>query len=178
MVMHTGAKMQTSSHGLIATAAAQLAVPSQAAPNRPQAALFPPGGGLGTPSPSGAQYAIEGSVFAGGVVFVPAFTGLGAPYWQADARGAIVGLSRCVNDLLMQFQADLLGVAVLRPAVSETTALGAAHLAGLASGVYGGLEELASLWRVGRRLGPQRPREWAAQRMAEWSRAVRQATAP
>ena len=256
MLMHTGAQMQTSSHGLIATAAAQLAAPSKAAPNRPQAVLLPPGGGLGTPSPWGAQYAIEGSVFAGGavvqwlrdglqairssaevealansvpdaggVVFVPAFTGLGAPYWQADARGAIVGLSRgstaahiaraalesiafqsaallqamaadaqaaggtaptelrvdggaCVNDLLMQFQADLLGVAVLRPVVSETTALGAAHLAGLASGVYGSLEELAALWRVGRRFEPQRSREWAVQRMVEWSRAVRQATAP
>ena len=122
-------------------------------------------------------------------MFVPAFTGLGAPYWNADARGAIVGLTRgstvahiaraalesiafqsaallqamsrdavaaggapvaelrvdggaCVNDLLMQFQADLLGMPVVRPQVIETTALGAAYLAGLASGVYENLDEL------------------------------------
>jgi len=161
---------------------------------------------------------------SGGVMFVPAFTGLGAPYWQADARGAIVGLTRgstvahiaraalesiafqsaallqamtadaraaggaaptelrvdggaCVNDLLMQFQADLLGIPVLRPAVIETTALGAAYLAGLASGVYGGLDELAGQWRIDRRFEPQIPRDQAEGRMAAWSRAVRQATA-
>jgi glycerol kinase len=120
---------------------------------------------------------------SGGVMLVPAFTGLGAPYWNPDARGTITGLTRgstlahiaraalesiayqsaallsamsrdavanggapvselrvdggaCVNDLLMQFQADLLGIPVVRPAVVETTALGAAYLAGLASGVY------------------------------------------
>jgi glycerol kinase len=156
---------------------------------------------------------------------VPAFTGLGAPYWQADARGAIVGLTRgstvahiaraalesiafqsaallqamaadavtaggtpprelrvdggaCVNDLLMQFQADLLGIPVLRPAVTETTALGAAYLAGLATGVYSGLAELTAQWRVERRFEPDMPRDVASQKMADWSRAVRQATAP
>ena len=133
----------------------------------------------------------------GGVIFVPAFTGLGAPYWQPDARGTIVGLTRgttvahiaraalesiafqsaallqamsrdavaaggapvaelrvdggaCVNDLLMQFQADLLGIPVVRPKVIETTALGAAYLAGLASGVYRSVDELAmsGYWRL------------------------------
>ncbi len=118
---------------------------------------------------------------SGGVIFVPAFTGLGAPYWKPDARGAILGLSRgttvahiaraalesiafqsaallqamsrdladgkgvtelrvdggaCANNLLMQFQADLLGIPVVRPKVIETTALGAAYLAGLSCGVY------------------------------------------
>ena len=255
MLLHTGGKMEHSSHGLISTAAAQTSALPEAASGRPLAASFPLAGDRGGPSPGGPQYALEGSVFvggavvqwlrdglqairasteveslaasvadSGGVMFVPAFTGLGAPYWQADARGAIVGLTRgstvahiaraalesiafqsaallqamtadaraaggaaptelrvdggaCVNDLLMQFQADLLGIPVLRPAVIETTALGAAYLAGLASGVYGGLDELAGQWRIDRRFEPQIPRDQAEGRMAAWSRAVRQATA-
>jgi len=162
---------------------------------------------------------------AGGVMFVPAFTGLGAPYWRAEARGAILGLSRgstqahiaraavesiafqsaallqamsrdahaagsaplqelrvdggaCVNDLLMQFQADLLGIAVVRPRVIETTALGAAYLAGLSCGVYAGLEELSAQWQAERRFEPSVDRSRAAARMAEWDHAVRQVTAP
>ncbi|HQQ71661.1 MAG TPA: FGGY-family carbohydrate kinase, partial [Alicycliphilus sp.] len=82
-----------------------------------------------------------------------------------------------VNDLLMQFQADLLGIPVLRPAVVETTALGAAYLAGLASGLYAGTEELSSLWQVERRFVPTLAREQAQTLMARWERAVRQATA-
>jgi glycerol kinase len=156
---------------------------------------------------------------AGGVMFVPAFTGLGAPYWNADARGAIVGLSRgstvahlaraalesiafqsaallqamtqdaqavselrvdggaCVNNLLMQFQADLLGIPVVRPKVIETTALGAAYLAGLAVGTYKNLDELAAQWQVERRFLPTMPRERAAELMTKWEHAVRQTTA-
>ncbi len=161
---------------------------------------------------------------AGGVMFVPAFTGLGAPYWNAEARGAIVGLTRgstvahiaraalesiafqsaallaamnrdavaaggtavselrvdggaCVNDLLMQFQADLLGIPVVRPQVIETTALGAAYLAGLACGVYRNLDELAANWKVERRFHPTMPRQRAAELMQRWERAVRQAVA-
>jgi glycerol kinase len=161
---------------------------------------------------------------AGGVMFVPAFAGLGAPYWKPEARGAIVGLTRgssvahiaraalesiafqsaamlqamsrdahaaggqplaelrvdggaCVNDLLMQFQADLLGIPVLRPKVIETTALGAAYLAGLAVGVYKGLDELAAHWQLQRRFEPAWPRDRAEQRMAQWEKAVRQAVA-
>ena len=157
-------------------------------------------------------------------MFVPAFTGLGAPYWQPSATGAIVGLTRgttvahiaraalesiafqsaalleamsrdavaaggtpvselrvdggaCVNDLLMQFQADLLGIPVVRPKVIETTALGAAYLAGLSGGVYEGLDELAAQWEVERRFLPTLSRERAAARMARWEQAVRQATA-
>jgi glycerol kinase len=161
---------------------------------------------------------------AGGVMMVPAFTGLGAPYWQADARGTITGLTRgttvahiaraalesiayqsaalllamsrdavqdggapvaelrvdggaCVNDLLMQFQADLLGIPVVRPAVTETTALGAAYLAGLATGVYRSTDELAGLWRAERRFLPEVTPARAAELMARWEHAVRQAVA-
>ena len=77
----------------------------------------------------------------------------------------------------MQFQADLLGIPVVRPQVVETTALGAAYLAGLAVGVYTGLDELAAQWRVERRFYPTMSRDQAAQRMADWERAVRQARA-
>ena len=158
---------------------------------------------------------------AGGVMFVPAFTGLGAPYWQADARGAIVGLTRgstqahiaraalesiayqstallramerdaragksaavtelrvdggaCVNNLLMQFQADLLGIPVVRPAVIETTALGVSYLAGLATGVYSGLDELSAQWRAERRFEPAMDRSHADALMVRWEHAVRQ----
>ena len=160
---------------------------------------------------------------AGGVMMVPAFTGLGAPYWKPDARGMITGLTRgsavahiaraalesiayqsaallqamsrdavaaggapvselrvdggaCVNDLLMQFQADLLGIPVVRPAVTETTALGAAYLAALACGVYASTEELAGLWRAERRFLPTLPAARAGELMARWEHAVRQAT--
>jgi glycerol kinase len=160
---------------------------------------------------------------AGGVMMVPAFTGLGAPYWQPEARGTITGLTRgstlahiaraalesiayqsaallhamsrdavaagsapvaelrvdggaCVNDLLMQFQSDLLGIPVVRPAVVETTALGAAYLAGLSSGVYAGTEELSRLWRAERRFEPTLPPARAEELMARWEHAVRQAT--
>jgi glycerol kinase len=157
---------------------------------------------------------------AGGVVLVPAFTGLGAPYWQADARGTMVGLSRgttmahiaraalesiafqstallqamnrdakqavaelrvdggaCVNDLLMQFQADLLGIPVLRPQVIETTALGAAYLAGLTAGIYQSPQEIAQHWRVERQFEPRISRDEADHKMASWDRAVRQTLA-
>jgi len=157
---------------------------------------------------------------AGGVVFVPAFTGLGAPYWQPAAQGTITGLSRgstvahiaraalesiafqsaallqamagdagapitelrvdggaCANNLLMQFQADLLGIPVVRPKVIETTALGAASLAALSCGVHAGTDALARQWRAERTFHPTMPRERAAERMAAWEHAVRRAIA-
>ena len=80
----------------------------------------------------------------------------------------------CVNDLLMQFQADLLGIPVLRPAVIETTALGAAYLAGLATGVYQSTDELSGLWRAERRFLPTLAPERAQELMARWEHAVRQ----
>jgi len=225
MLMHTGGRFETSRHGLVTTAAAQTtAAPEYAL----EGSVFVGGAvvqwlrdGLRAIAGSGEVQALAESVpDSGGVIVVPAFTGLGAPYWKPDARGAIVGLTRgstvahiaraalesiafqsaallqamagdaapvaelrvdggaCVNDLLMQFQADLLGIPVVRPQVTETTALGAAYLAGLAAGVYGSRDELAALWREERRFMPTLPRERAAERMAAWDHAVRQTVAP
>jgi glycerol kinase len=153
---------------------------------------------------------------SGGVFFVPAFTGLGAPHWDPHARGAIVGLTRgtsrahlaraalesiayqsadvleamqkdageslaelrvdggaAANDLLMQFQADLLGVPVARPEVLETTALGAAYLAGLTVGVWDSPDQLAAKWRQERVFEPRMPRDEAAERLGRWREAVK-----
>jgi len=224
MLMHTGASFEESTNGLLTTAAAQ---PTTTPEYALEGSVFIGGAvvqwlrdGLKAIQGSGEVQALAESVpDAGGVMFVPAFTGLGAPYWKADARGAIVGLTRgstvahiaraalesiafqsaallqamskdaqpvaelrvdggaCVNNLLMQFQADLLGIPVVRPQVTETTALGAAYLAGLAVGVYGSLDELAAQWQVERRFLPTMPRNRAAELMANWERAVRQAVA-
>jgi glycerol kinase len=229
MLMHTGSNLQTSNNGLITTAAAQTSATPQFAI---EGSVFIGGAvvqwlrdGLHAIPSSGEVQALAESVpDSGGVIVVPAFTGLGAPYWNADARGAIVGLSRgstlahiaraalesiafqsaallqamnrdavaaggtpvhelrvdggaCVNDLLMQFQADLLGIPVVRPQVIETTALGAAYLAGLAVGVYRDAEQLSALWQVQRTFHPTLPRERALELMAGWERAVRQAVA-
>jgi glycerol kinase len=86
------------------------------------------------------------------------------------------GASR--NNSLMQFQADVLGIPVLRPQVSETTALGAAWLAGLSCGVYRSLEDLSGLWQVERRFEPSMSKDQAAALMAGWEAAVRQTLAP
>jgi glycerol kinase len=83
-----------------------------------------------------------------------------------------------VNDLLMQFQADLLGIPVVRPAVTETTALGAAYLAGLSCGAWRSVDELAQLWKVERRFVPTLDAGRAAELMARWEHAVRQAALP
>jgi glycerol kinase len=83
----------------------------------------------------------------------------------------------CANDLLMQFQADLLGLPVLRPAVIETTALGAAYLAGLSAGVYQSQAELSQLWRTERRFLPTLAPQRAQELMARWEHAVRQTVA-
>ncbi|MBK7061812.1 MAG: glycerol kinase GlpK [Rubrivivax sp.] len=232
MLMHCGTHFEPSRHGLVTTAAAQ---PGPTREYALEGSVFIGGAvvqwlrdGLHAIQASGEVQQLAQSVpDAGGVMFVPAFTGLGAPYWNADARGAIVGLSRgstvahiaraalesiafqsaallqamvadaatagghtplavtelrvdggaCVNDLLMQFQADLLGIPVVRPKVTETTALGAAYLAGLASGVYRSLDELAAQWQVERRFQPTLARERAAELMARWEHAVRQTVA-
>ena len=229
MLMHTGATFQSSRNGLITTSAAQTGPQPEFAL---EGSVFVGGAvvqwlrdGLHAIQASSEVEALAQSVpDAGGVMMVPAFTGLGAPYWQADARGTITGLTRgttvahiaraalesiayqsaalllamsrdavqgggapvaelrvdggaCVNDLLMQFQADLLGIPVVRPAVTETTALGAAYLAGLATGVYRSTEELAGLWRAERRFLPEVTPARAAELMARWEHAVRQAVA-
>lgn len=151
----------------------------------------------------------------GGVVVVPAFSGLGAPYWNPYARGAIFGISRgttdahiaratlesialqthdvvksmesdagvpiaelrvdggaTVNDLMMQFQSDILGVNVLRPEVIETTALGAAYLAGLATGYWSSTSEIASQWKVSGSFQPAMDEEHKQAFIREWKRAV------
>jgi glycerol kinase len=96
----------------------------------------------------------------------------GAPVAELRVDGGA-----CVNDLLMQFQADLLGIPVVRPQVIETTALGAAYLAGLSCGLYRDLDELASQWKVERTFLPTMSREQSGALMLDWEHAVRQATA-
>ncbi|MBI4347656.1 MAG: glycerol kinase GlpK [Elusimicrobia bacterium] len=197
-------------------------------------------------TPSGVEYAIEGSVFVGGaavqwlrdglglvktaaeveavaksvadsagVTFVPALTGLGAPYWDADARGAFFGLTRgtqrghmaraaleamafqtvdvvremeratgrplkklqvdggaCGNDLLLQIQADLLGIAVERPAIRETTALGAAGLAGVAAGLWPDREAFASRRKLDRAFEPAMSASERERAVGRWRWAV------
>jgi glycerol kinase len=151
-----------------------------------------------------------------GVYFVPAFVGLGAPYWRSDARGAVFGLTRgstrahlaravleslayqtrdvldamqadsgialkslrvdggaVGNDFLLQFQSDILGVAVQRPAVAETTAQGAAYLAGLAIGFWAGRDEIAQHWVMSRTFEPQMPPHSSAALYQGWQRAVK-----
>ena len=230
MLMHTGSTFQTSHNGLLTTSAAQTSAQPQFAL---EGSVFVGGAvvqwlrdGLGAIRSSSEVEALAQSVpDAGGVMMVPAFTGLGAPYWQPDARGSITGLTRgstlahiaraaldsiayqsaalllamsrdavaagaapvtelrvdggaCVNDLLMQFQADLLGIAVVRPAVTETTALGAAYLAGLSSGLYAGTAELSAMWRAERSFLPSMSRDQAGSLMAKWEHAVRQTVLP
>jgi len=156
----------------------------------------------------------------GGVYVVPAFAGLGAPHWDAYARGAIFGLTRgatkahvaraalesiayqsadvldamqkdagialselrvdggaTCDDLLMQIQADVLGVPVVRPKVLETTALGAAYLAGLAVGFWNNTDDIRANWRIDRQFDPQMPRSQAAELRAGWDKAVDRAKA-
>jgi glycerol kinase len=151
----------------------------------------------------------------GGIFFVPAFSGLFAPYWRGDARGVIVGMTRYVNkahfaraalestayqtrdvadamekdsgvelkalkvdggmvanDLLMQFQADILNVPVVRPVVSETTALGAAYAAGLAVGFWNDTEELRNNWQVSKRWNPDMSDDMRDELYTNWKRAV------
>ena len=155
---------------------------------------------------------------AGGVYMVPAFVGLGAPYWDMNARGMIIGLTRgttkahivratldslayqtrdvlgameadsgnrlaalkvdggaVANNLLMQFQADLLGVPVDRPQITETTALGAAYLAGLATGVWSSKEDLKKSWQLDTRFTPSLDQQEADKLYKGWKKAVKHA---
>lgn len=172
--------------------------------------------GLGLVSRSADIEALAASVpDSGGVVLVPAFTGLGAPWWDAYARGVLIGLTRgtgaghiaraaleaialqtvdlvdamhgdgaaplrelrvdggaAANDLLMQLQADLLGVPVVRPAMLETTALGAACMAGVGVGVWPGTDALAGLWSEARRFEPSMTQARRDEMIDRWHRAV------
>ena len=222
MLLHTGDEVVQSKSGLISTACAQT-------PGREYAlegSVFIGGAvvqwlrdGLEFFSSSREVEKLAASVLdSGDVYLVPAFTGLGAPYWDADARGAMVGITRgttkahiaraalesiafqsaelleamqkdsgqplaelrvdggaAANDLLMQFQADLLGVPVVRPRVLETTALGAAYLAGLTVNLWRSREELASHWKAEKRFEPRMPGSERESRMARWREAVTRA---
>jgi glycerol kinase len=150
-----------------------------------------------------------------GVYIVPAFVGLGAPYWDSEVRGTVVGLSRgtsrahfvraaleaiayqsmdlfeamekdsgrelsCIkadggasqNSFLMQFQADITGTRVILPEVSETTALGAAYLAGLAAGYWESLDDVRKNWRMRREFAPRMSDEVRTGLVAGWRKAV------
>jgi len=154
----------------------------------------------------------------GDVFFVPAFTGMGAPYWDQYARGTMIGISRgtnrghiaraalegiafqtldvleamrkdtgldyteirvdggaSANNLLMQFQADILNIPVLRPVITETTALGAAYLAGLSTGFWNDLEEIRKQWKIDRSFVPGMAPEKAQQQIRKWKDAVTRA---
>ena len=167
------------------------------------------------PESRDAEYYAQKVPDNGGVYLVPAFTGLGAPYWDMYARGILVGLTRGtrrehitraaqesiayqVADLvhameadtglplgqlkadggasrdafLMQFQADILDREVRRPAIRETTARGAAYLAGLAAGVWSGTGELRRLWRCDTAFSPAMPPEQRERLLEQWHRAV------
>jgi len=225
MLLHTGDQCAQSRNGLISTAACQVGEHQQYAL---EGSVFIGGAvvqwlrdGLKAIKNSTDVEALAASApDSGGVVFVPSFTGLGAPYWKPSAKGAIVGLSRgttvahiaraalesiafqstalltamvrdavspitelrvdggaSANNLLLQFQADLLGIPVIRPQVTETTALGAASLAGLATGVYRDTAELATHWRMDRTFLPTMSRDEALARMRTWETAIGQVCA-
>lgn len=220
MLMHTGHQAPVSHNGLISTLACQTDTQAQYAL---EGSVFIGGAvvqwlrdGLKAIQHSPDVEQLAASVpDSGGVVFIPSFTGLGAPYWVPDARGAIVGLSRgstvahiaraalesiafqstallqamikdavspitelrvdggaAANNLLLQFQANLLGIPVVRPRITETTALGAAYLAGIGAGIFHHTEECAALWQIDREFLPTMSREEALNLMEKWEIAV------
>lgn len=222
MLMNVGASPQASNNRLLATAGWKLAKPQSIA-YMLEGSVFVAGAvvqwlrdGLGLFARSDDVEALARQVDDhGGVFLVPGFVGLGAPHWDPDARGAIVGLTRgttkahiaraalqsiafqsadvltamqrdahrpltevrvdggaAKNDLLMQFHADITGVPVVRPEVTETTALGAAYLAGLATGFWSGLGEISALWRAEHRFEPAMQESQRDALIAHWHRAV------
>jgi glycerol kinase len=222
MLLNTGAELRSSAHGLLSTVAWQLA-PGGPATYALEGSVFSAGSavqwlrdGLGLIERSEDVEGLAASVpDSDGVFLVPAFTGLGAPYWDPDARGTIVGLTRgttrahlalatlesialqvadvlaamtgdaatgletlrvdggaASNDLLLQLQADLLGVLVERPVVGETTALGAAYLAGLAVGYWRDTVEIESNWALDRRFEPSMSDDRRRWMLDRWHRAV------
>jgi glycerol kinase len=227
MLMHTGTRLVPSQHGLLSTTAAQLGRAVDARDVDRQYALEGSvfiGGAVVQwlrdelkffEASADIERLASDVLDNGGVYVVPAFAGLGAPHWDPQARGAIIGLTRgssrahiaraalesiafqsadlleamqkdagenltelrvdggaAANDLLMQFQADVLGVPVVRPKILETTALGAAYLAGLYTDVWKSREEIAAQWQVGRRFEPRMARAEAEALLARWREAV------
>jgi glycerol kinase len=222
LLLNSGRQAVTSEHGLLTTVAWQLA-DGDGVVYALEGSVFVAGAaiqwlrdGLGIIGHAADTEGLARDVEdAGGVYFVPAFVGLGAPYWDAYARGTILGLTRgtdrrhvaraaleaicfqsrdlleamtadsgirlqalradggaAANDLLMQLQADLVGVPVQRPAVTETTALGAAYLAGLAVGYWSDLDEIAGQWRVDAEFSPVMAADQRDALYAGWKRAV------
>jgi glycerol kinase len=220
MLMNAGKKQPVSHNNLLSTVAWKLGASSEYAL---EGAVFIAGAviqwlrdGLGIIRSSKDSETLASQVpDSGGVFLVPAFSGLGAPHWDAYARGAILGLTRGVtakhiaraalesiafqtlevlhamqkdsgikikelrvdggaslNNLLMQFQADLIGVPVVRPQTSETTAWGAACLAGLAVGLWKDKKELASLWHAEQRFEPTMTAKKRDALLNDWKRAV------
>ncbi|HEX9823752.1 MAG TPA: glycerol kinase GlpK [Actinomycetota bacterium] len=220
VLLNTGERAPVSEHGLLTTIAYSEEGSVRYAL---EGAIFVTGAavqwlrdGLGVLKESSEASEVAASVpDTQGVYFVPALTGLGAPWWDPHARGTIVGLTRgttrahlvraaveamayqtrdvvdamvadagvplsalrvdggaCVNDTMLQLQSDLLGVPVRRPAVQETTAIGAAYLAGLGTGVWSSKEEVAGHWRLDREFTPGGD---AGPAYADWRRAVERA---
>ncbi|HTX03463.1 MAG TPA: glycerol kinase GlpK [Candidatus Acidoferrales bacterium] len=225
VVLHTGECIVRSRHGLLATVA--LGMEPGRATYALEGSIFVTGAavqwlrdGLAIIASAGEIENLAAQVDdSGGVVFVPAFTGLGAPYWNPHARGTIVGLTRgttrahiaravldaivvqcaevvtamthdagtalgelrvdggaAANDLLLQLQADMLGCDVVRPATLETTALGAAYVAGVQAGVWRDFDEVSRQWRVSKRFSPKIDTATRDERLAAWQRAIRAAT--
>jgi len=219
MLLHTGEEAVQSAHGLVSTPCAHLKAKEFAL----EGSVFVAGAvvqwlrdELGFFRTSAEIEALANSVLdSGGVFIVPAFTGMGAPHWDPEARGSIFGLTRgtsrahiaraalesiafqsadvleamqkdsgrelkelrvdggaTANDLLMQFQADLLGVPVVRPKVLETTALGAAYLAGLTTALWSSREEIAAQWQVERKFEPRMDPGRREELMGRWREAV------
>ncbi len=217
MLMYTGAKLTPSRHHLLTTAAWNITGLEYAL----EGSVFMAGAvvqwlrdSLGLIKHSAEIERLAASVpDNGGVYFVPAFAGLGAPHWDPYARGAILGLTRgttgghiaraalegiafqvadilaameadagirlkelrvdggaSANNMLMQLQADLLQVPVVRPAVQETTALGAAYLAGLAVGYWRGMAEISAQWKVDRRFEPSMKSDQRDKMRETWGR--------
>ena len=223
MLMNTGPQAAVSKHKLLSTVAWRIDGATEYAL---EGAVFIGGAavgwlrdGLGVIKNSADVEALATSVpDSGGLSFVPAFTGLGAPDWDPYARGAIIGITRgttaghlaraaldgialqvadllegmyrdlgreltelrvdggaSVNDTLMQIQADVLQIPVVRPKVTETTALGAAYLAGLAAGVWPNRDAIRQQWQIEKRFDPAISADEAASRRATWRRAVERA---
>jgi glycerol kinase len=216
MLMNTGNQAVPSSHSLLTTVAWQL---DDRLSYALEGSVFMGGAiiqwlrdGLGMIESSDQVEALASSVADnGGVILIPAFAGLGAPWWRPDARAALVGMTRGTtrahiaraaleaialqsadlllamekdsnvrltelrvdggaarNNMLMQVQADLLGVPVVRPRVTETTALGAAYLAGLAVGFWKSAQDCADHWQVDRRFEPAISESARSERLAQW----------
>ena len=220
LLMHTGDQMVESSHGLLTT----MAVNADGTPGYAlEGSVFVAGAaiqwlrdeaGLLENAAASEKYCLSVSD-TNGVYVVPAFTGLGAPYWDQYARGAILGLTRgagkahliratveslayqvhdvilamekdsgihlntlkvdggaSANNFLMQFQADLLDAQVVRPGCIETTALGAAYLAGLATGFWKGSSEIQKNWNMEKTFSPSITEEKREQLLKTWKKAV------